>query len=420
MAQRKNVTDIQPEHTAAAATKTATDALFTLFDNPSSQYEALATIRGLLQDCEEETAIEVTKVLAAHALPFFAAPMGDPNLQALFLHVLTLSSICGTSAAMIRDGGGIELTVAAMEAHRSNARVQEEGCWAIFRFSGGAMPWRRHQNAVTDAGGLTVAMAAMAAQMDSPDVQVAAIAAIGNLVVSHPSNQATAVESGAVVTVALAAGRHVGHEALQSYAAAFFVKITMEGLKVPKKDRLCGPILQSGGLAAVLTAMAVHPDHAGIQVHGVQLVGAMAVQGEEELSVKLIELGAAAAVLAAMRAHSGCAHLGHGRESRVISAEGIKALGALATTEGAMSLLQDEGVSFQLEVAQKIFRDDADPMVQECIQDLGARLCKAVSEGLPLLTKLPVASSPAANATVSGAELYKQYAQANKAQGRAY
>jgi len=373
----------RPEHAAAAAAKMATDALFTLFDNAPSQYESLQTICCLLKDCDEETAIEVTNVLAAHVLPQFGDPLGDPDLQALLLRVLTLASICESSTASIRDGGGIQLTVRALEAHRSSALVQEEGCWTLFKLAGGAIPWRRHQNAVTDQGGLPAVLAAMAAHGECAAVQAAAIAGLGSLVQSHPANQATAVESGAIVSVALATGRHIAHEALLSYGSAFFLKIATGWPNTAAQD--CAAILQSGGLEGVLAGMAAHPDHAGIQIHGCKLVAAMASLGGDELSVELVKLGAASAVLAAMRAHSGCAHLGKVRQDRVVTAEGIKALAALATTRAVLQSLKKEGTFFQVEVAQKTFCEDPDPMVQDIIQGVGFKLMIAVHEGVPML-----------------------------------
>jgi len=65
-------------------------------------------------------------------------------------------------------------------------------------------------------------------------VLTAAVASLGNLVVSHTANQATAYELGAIDAVALAATRFPGSVSLQSYSSAFFLKMTTEGLWAPE------------------------------------------------------------------------------------------------------------------------------------------------------------------------------------------
>jgi len=166
----------------------------------------------------------------------------------------------------------LKVVISAMTAHLDSPSVQEEACWALYQFTGGGLPWARYQNMVSDRGGVTSALMAISEHERSPSLQAAVTALLGNLVFHHPPNQVTISELGGIDSVAIAALNYPDDVSVQSYASAFLLKMTMEGLNAPQERQFASNVISSGGARAILKGMHRHLDHCGIQVLTLTLI----------------------------------------------------------------------------------------------------------------------------------------------------
>jgi len=132
-------------------------------------------------------------------------------------------------APPVADTGALEAVVAAMLAHRQVQAVQEEGCWALSKLTGGidgmSCLWR-----AADAGAIEAIVAAMEAHEDV-GVQGGGCQALDNLALGIESEdlerKQRAVEAGAIEAV-VAAMRFLPHEAgVQGGGASVLFKLTV-------------------------------------------------------------------------------------------------------------------------------------------------------------------------------------------------
>ena len=93
----------------------------------------------------------------------------------------------------IAEVGGVKQVILAMEGHRQEAWVQEEGCRALGTI---AMGSTTRQTLVADLGGLCQATWALEAHPSSPWVQASACHALWALVDGHPRNQTMLLDAG--------------------------------------------------------------------------------------------------------------------------------------------------------------------------------------------------------------------------------
>jgi hypothetical protein len=164
------------------------------------------------------------------------------------------------------DAGCSKALVAALQAHSTDAAVQQWGCAALGTL---VANHPANQAAAAAAGGLEAAVAALRAHPGAEDVQEKGCYALGTLARSHPANQAAAAAAGGLEAAVAALWAHPGAEAVQQWGCLALAAL------VDTHPANQTAAAAAGGLEAVLAALRAHPGAETLQLRGCLALGSL-------------------------------------------------------------------------------------------------------------------------------------------------
>ena len=167
-------------------------------------------------------------------------------------------------AESVLAAGSIEAAVAAMTAHKGVADVQEQGCKAlgfiVFQTEDKAVAKIAALAKIAAAGGIEATVAAMNAHIDVTGVQLQGCMTLWHIAAA-PGNQAKVTAAGGIEVVVAAMNAHRGVADIQEMGCkVLYVIATATENKVK--------VAAVGGIEAIVVAMNAHRGVAGIQDSG--------------------------------------------------------------------------------------------------------------------------------------------------------
>lgn len=182
-----------------------------------------------------------------------------------------VSSWVSTTRGFIADQGAVGLAVVAMELHPGIVNLQENGCWLISMM---ATHSRELKESARSAGAMGVALAAMHAHSDRPEVQVACLSPL--VAMMGPSGWTPAGWD--------AAGNPVSESGAQRNELYSQVQGPFTSPDdVAWRELSCDPDHMSPGIVqAVAQAMRIHPHETVLQHAACVALGTLVAPAQEE------------------------------------------------------------------------------------------------------------------------------------------
>jgi Caspase domain len=204
-----------------------------------------------------------------------------------------LGNLCSVGANQTKASslGAIEQVVAALRRHADTSGVQQYGFKAMGRLTSNN---EANKAKAGSAGIIELAIAALRAHPNNAEVQEGVCTVLAN-VCSVGANQVKAVAVGALEALAAAMRRHINHAGLQGFIciALSRIVVNMDTHKTKAAD--------AGVIEVAVAVLKAHPTVAQIQEDGCVLLSYLC--SLEANQKKAANSGAIEAIIAALKAH---------------------------------------------------------------------------------------------------------------------
>ena len=163
--------------------------------------------------------------------------------------------------------------ISDMQAHPSDARVQRNGCEALWKLAINS----NNQVTIAAAGGIKAVIHAMLAHPSDAKVQENGCFALRNLA-DNSNNQVTIVAAGGIKAVISAMQVHPSDTGVQSHGCW-----TLRNLTANSNNQVT--IAAAGGINAVISAMQAHPSDDKVQLYGCWALRNLAANSNNKVTI---------------------------------------------------------------------------------------------------------------------------------------